>query len=101
MEHIHHGLRSAYRQFPDNEDIKLEKILTVGNDEDQDEGRSSGEPNGEETCEEQEPSRRDLFHPTLKGLPVSRLRDSVRSIAFLWTAEKRSGDSALISASIN
>ncbi|KAM0908568.1 hypothetical protein ACQ4PT_015373 [Festuca glaucescens] len=37
MEHIHHGLRSAYRQFPDAEDIKLEKILTIGNDEDQDE----------------------------------------------------------------
>ncbi|XP_073355725.1 CSC1-like protein RXW8 isoform X2 [Aegilops tauschii subsp. strangulata] len=101
MEHIHHRLRSAYRQFPGNEDIKLEKIVTVGNDEDQDEGPSSGEPNGEETCEEQEPSRRDLSHPTLKGLPVSRLWDSVRSIAFLWTAEKRSGDSALISASIN
>ncbi|KAF7056462.1 hypothetical protein CFC21_063864 [Triticum aestivum] len=55
MEHIHHGLRSAYRQFPDNEDIKLEQILTVGNDEDQDEGCSSGERNGEETCKEQEP----------------------------------------------
>ncbi|KAM3253536.1 hypothetical protein ACQJBY_047553 [Aegilops geniculata] len=95
MEHIHHGLRSAYRQFPDNEDIKLEKILTVGNDEDQDEGCSSGERNGEETCKEQEP-RRDLCHPTLKGLPVSHLRDSVRSIAFLWTAKKRPGNSALI-----
>ncbi|VAI12227.1 unnamed protein product [Triticum turgidum subsp. durum] len=95
MEHIHHGLRSAYRQFPDNEDIKLEQILTVGNDEDQDEGCSSGERNGEETCKEQEP-RRDLCHSTLKGLPVSRLRDSVRSIALLWTAEKRSGDRALI-----
>ncbi|XP_037439017.1 CSC1-like protein RXW8 isoform X1 [Triticum dicoccoides] len=94
MEHIHHGLRSAYRQFPD-EDIKLEKILTVRNDEDQDEGRSSSEPNGEQTCKEQEPGR-DLCHPTLEGLPVSRLRDSVRSIAFLWTAKKRSGDSALM-----
>ena len=51
MEHIHHGLRSAYRQFPDTEYIKLE---TLGDDEDQDKGRSSGEPNGEETCEEQE-----------------------------------------------
>ncbi|XP_047047802.1 CSC1-like protein At1g10090 isoform X2 [Lolium rigidum] len=50
MEHIHHGLRSAYRQFPGTEDIKLEKILTVWNDEDQDEGHSSSEPSEEETC---------------------------------------------------
>ncbi|CAM0954283.1 unnamed protein product [Alopecurus aequalis] len=82
MEHIHHGLRSAYRQFPDTEYINLEKILTVGNDEDQEKGRTSGEPNGEEICEEQEPIR-DLSHPTLKGLPISRLQDSVRSIALL------------------
>ena len=57
MEHIHHGLRSAYRQFPDTEYIKLE---TVGDDEDQDKGRSSGEPNGEETCEEQEPNAKRI-----------------------------------------
>lgn len=93
MEHIHHGLRSAYRQFSDTEDIKLEKILTVMNNEDQGEGRSSSEPNTEDTCEEQEP-RRDLSHPTLKGLPVDRLQNSVRSIAALWTAEKRPDDSA-------
>ncbi|KAK1625819.1 hypothetical protein QYE76_000416 [Lolium multiflorum] len=67
MEHIHHGLRSAYRQFPGTEDIKLEKILTVGNDEDQDEGHSSSEPTEEETCQDKEP-RRDLSHPTLKRL---------------------------------
>ncbi|XP_044949686.1 CSC1-like protein RXW8 isoform X4 [Hordeum vulgare subsp. vulgare] len=94
MEHIHHGLRSAYRQFPDTEDIKMEKILTVGNDEDQDEGRSSSEPKGEETCEEQEPTR-DLSHPTLKGLPVSRLQNSVRSITVICTTEKRSDNTAL------
>jgi hypothetical protein len=68
MEHIYHGLHSAYRQFPDTQDIKLEKILTVGDDGDQGGGHSSGKPNGEETFEEQDP-RRDLSHPTLKELP--------------------------------
>jgi hypothetical protein len=82
MEHIHHGLRSAYRQFPDTQDIKLEKILTVWDNEDQGKGHSSGKPNGEETIEEQDP-RGYLSHPKLKGLPVSPLQNSVRSLAFL------------------
>jgi hypothetical protein len=86
MEHIHHRLHTSYCQFPDTEDIQLEKIHIAGNDED--ENCSSGESNSKETCEEQQP-RRDLSHPTLKGLPVSRLQNAVRSITFLIRLQKR------------
>ncbi|KQJ85654.1 CSC1-like protein RXW8 [Brachypodium distachyon] len=86
MEHIHHRLHSAYCQFPDTEDIQLEKITTVGNDEDR--GCGSAESAGKETGEEQQP-RRDLSHPTLKGLPISRLQTAVRSITFLIRLQKR------------
>jgi hypothetical protein len=86
MEHIHHRLHTAYCQFPDTEDIQLEKIHIAGNSEA--ENCSSGESNGKETCEEQQP-RRDLPQPTLKELPVSRLQNAVRSITFLIRLQKR------------
>ncbi|KAL6846883.1 hypothetical protein ACP4OV_022736 [Aristida adscensionis] len=84
MDEIHHYLHSAYCQFSDSEDVPLKKIRIIGKDEDQ--GSSSGESSGKETCEN---PTRDLSHPTLKGLPVSRLRNAVRSITFLIRLQKR------------
>ncbi|KAL5225936.1 hypothetical protein ABZP36_012575 [Zizania latifolia] len=84
MDEIHHGLHSAYCQFPDTEDIPLEKIQTIGKDEDH--GSSSSKSDGKETCEE---PKGDLSHPTLNGLPVSRLRHAVKSITFLVRLQKR------------
>ncbi|CAM0147183.1 unnamed protein product [Urochloa decumbens] len=84
IDEIHHQLHSAYCQFPDTEDVPLEKIKIIGGDEEQ--GSSSGESTGKETCED---TKRDLSHPTLKGLPVSRLRHAVRSITFLIRLQKR------------
>lgn len=106
MEHIHHRLHTAYCQFPDPEDIQLEEIRTVGNDEDgggcssggsngkgsPGEFNSKGCPdgsNGKETPQEQQQPRRDLSHPTLKGLPVSRLQNAVRCVTFLIRLQKR------------
>lgn len=73
-----------YCQFSDTEDVPLEKIRTVGGAEET--GSSSGASNGKETCEN---PRRDLSHPTLKGLPISRLQHAVRSITFLIRLQKR------------
>ncbi|XP_052139517.1 CSC1-like protein RXW8 [Oryza glaberrima] len=84
MDEIHHRLHSAYCQFYDTEDIPLEKIQTVGSDEEQ--GSSSDKSNGKETFEE---PRAELSHPTLNGLPVSRLRHAVKSITFLVRLQKR------------
>uniref|UniRef100_A0A0E0BVM0 CSC1/OSCA1-like 7TM region domain-containing protein n=1 Tax=Oryza glumipatula TaxID=40148 RepID=A0A0E0BVM0_9ORYZ len=84
MDEIHHRLHSAYCQFHDTEDIPLEKIQTVGSDEEQ--GCSSDKSNGKETFEE---PRAELSHPTLNGLPVSRLRHAVKSITFLVRLQKR------------
>uniref|UniRef100_A0ACD5X2T4 Uncharacterized protein n=1 Tax=Avena sativa TaxID=4498 RepID=A0ACD5X2T4_AVESA len=87
MEHIHDRLHTAYCQFPETEDIiELEKIKIDGNGEE--ESCSSGESKGKENPQEQEP-RRELSHPTLKGLPVSRLQNAVRSITFLIRLHKR------------
>ncbi|KAM0927644.1 hypothetical protein ACQ4PT_002724 [Festuca glaucescens] len=88
MEHIHHQLHTAYCQFPDTKEMQLEKIRIAGNDKDDEERCSSGESNGKETCEERQP-RRDLSHPTLKGLPVNRLQNAIRSITFLIRLQKR------------
>ncbi|XP_006664233.1 CSC1-like protein RXW8 [Oryza brachyantha] len=85
MDEIHRRLHSAYCQFHDSEDVSLEKIQIVGRDEDQ--GCSSGKSNGKETCEEE--PKVELSHPTLNGLPVSRLRHAVRSITFLVRLQKR------------
>lgn len=84
MDEIHHRLHSAYCQFPDTEEVPLEKIKIIGGDEEQ--GSSSGESTGKDTCED---PKMDLSHPTLKGLPVSRLRHAVRSITFLIRLQKR------------
>uniref|UniRef100_A0A0E0GIB6 CSC1/OSCA1-like 7TM region domain-containing protein n=1 Tax=Oryza nivara TaxID=4536 RepID=A0A0E0GIB6_ORYNI len=84
MDEIHHRLHSAYCQFHDTEDIPLEKIQTVGSDEEQ--GCSSDKSNGKESFEE---PRAELSHPTLNGLPVSRLRHAVKSITFLVRLQKR------------
>ncbi|TKW29837.1 hypothetical protein SEVIR_3G421100v4 [Setaria viridis] len=84
IDEIHHRLHSAYCQFPDTEDVPLEKIKIIGGDEEQ--GCSSGESTGKDTCVD---PKMDLSHPTLKGLPVSRLRHAVRSITFLIRLQKR------------
>uniref|UniRef100_A0A0D9Y1R8 CSC1/OSCA1-like 7TM region domain-containing protein n=1 Tax=Leersia perrieri TaxID=77586 RepID=A0A0D9Y1R8_9ORYZ len=84
MDEIHHRLHSAYCQFHDSEDIPLEKIQIVGRGGDQ--GSSSGKSNGKETSEE---SGVELSHPTLNGLPISRLRHAVKSITFLVRLQKR------------
>ncbi|CAD6269463.1 unnamed protein product [Miscanthus lutarioriparius] len=84
IDEIHHGLHSAYCQFPDTVDVPLEKIEIVGGDEEQ--GSTSGESSGKETCED---PKKDLSHPTLKGLPVNRLRHAVRSVTFLIRLQKR------------
>ncbi|KAM0882117.1 hypothetical protein ACQ4PT_032564 [Festuca glaucescens] len=88
MEHIHHQLHTAYCQFPDTEEMQLEKIRIAGNDKDDEEPWSLGESNSKETCEERQP-RRDLSHPTLKGLPFNRLQNAIRSITFLIRLQKR------------
>lgn len=84
INEIHHALHSAYCQFLDAEDVPLEKIKIDGGDEEQ--GSSSGESSGKETCED---PKMDLSHPTLNGLPVNRLRHAVRSITFLIRLQKR------------
>jgi hypothetical protein len=88
MEHIHNRLHRAYCQFPDTEDIQLENIQIDRNGEQQ-ENCCSGESNGKETCEEEQEPKKELSHPTLKGLPVSRLQNAVRSITFLIRLQKR------------
>jgi hypothetical protein len=35
IDEIHHRLHSAYCQFPDTEDVPLEKIKIIGGDEEQ------------------------------------------------------------------
>jgi calcium permeable stress-gated cation channel len=84
IDEIHHRLHFAYCQFPDTEDVPLEKIGIAGAVEE--EGSSFSESNAKETCEK---PRRDLSHPTLRGLPVTRLRNAVRSITFLIRLQKR------------
>jgi hypothetical protein len=87
MEHIHGQLHTAYCQFPDTEDIQLEKIQIDGNGGEK--NCSHGESKGKETREEQQSRRDELSHPTLKGLPISRLQNAVRSITFLIRLQKR------------
>lgn len=84
MDEIHHGLHSAYCQFADTVDVPLDKIEIVGGDEEQ--GSSSGQSSVKETCED---PKKHLAHPTLKGLPVNRLRHAVRSVTFLIRLQKR------------
>uniref|UniRef100_A0ACD5W9L0 Uncharacterized protein n=1 Tax=Avena sativa TaxID=4498 RepID=A0ACD5W9L0_AVESA len=84
MDDIHQGLQCAYCQSPDTDDIPLEGIQTSSTDED----RCSS--SGESSCKEgvDQPGS-GLSHPTLKGLPVDRLRTAVRSLAFMIRLQKR------------
>ncbi|GJN35613.1 hypothetical protein PR202_gb24407 [Eleusine coracana subsp. coracana] len=86
INEIHHRLHFAYCQFPDTEDVPLEKIRIVGGVEEAGSSSGEGESNGKEACEN---PIRDLSHPTLKGLPISRMRHAVRSITFLIRLQKR------------
>ncbi|XP_006650400.1 CSC1-like protein RXW8 isoform X2 [Oryza brachyantha] len=85
MEDIHHCLHSAYCQFADTDDIPL-KGIHVDRDED---GSGSS---GESSCKDdstQPTTATDISHPTLEGLPVSRLRHAVRSLGFIVRLQKR------------
>ncbi|WVZ60085.1 hypothetical protein U9M48_010151 [Paspalum notatum var. saurae] len=84
-EDLHQRLHSAYFQFPDTDDIPLEGVQTAGIDEDR--SGTSGESSREENKADKPKS--DLSHPTLDGLPVSRLRNAVRSLGSIWRPQKR------------
>lgn len=88
MEEIHEGLHSAYCQSTDTEsvdDISVERVQAVCTT-DEDGSGSSGEPSGKESVGQ---PVSDLSHPTLKGLPVDRLRRAVRSLGFMIGLQKR------------
>jgi hypothetical protein len=84
MDAIYQRFHSAYCQSSDTDDIPLEGIKTSSTDEDK------GSSSGESSCKEgaNEPGS-DLSHPTMKGLPVDRLRTAVRSLAFMIRIQKR------------
>ncbi|KAF7051991.1 hypothetical protein CFC21_060160 [Triticum aestivum] len=88
MDEIHEGLHAAYCQSTDTEsadDISLERVQAVSTT-DEDGSGSSGEPRGKESVGQ---PVSDLSHPTLKGLPVERLRRAVRSLGFMIRLQKR------------
>ncbi|KAL6894492.1 hypothetical protein ACP4OV_008590 [Aristida adscensionis] len=87
MEELHHRLHSAYFQFHDTDDIPLEGIHTVGRDEDG--SGTSGESSCKESADQPRRESSDLSHPTLKGLPLSRIRNAVRSLSFIIRLQKR------------
>ena len=80
-EDLHHRLHKAYFQFSDTEDIPLEGVHSVGRDEDG--SGTSGESSRKERAND------DLSHPTLDGLPVSRLRNAVRSLGSVLRPQRR------------
>ncbi|XP_062212040.1 CSC1-like protein RXW8 isoform X2 [Phragmites australis] len=84
MEDLHQRLHSAYFQSPDTDDIPLEGVHTVGRNADG--SGTSGESSSKESADE---ARSDLSHPTLDGLPVSQLRNAVRSLTFIMRLQKR------------
>jgi hypothetical protein len=84
MDAIHQRLHHAYCQSSDNDEIPLEGIQTSSTDEDR--GCSSGESSYKEGANQ---PGSDFSHPTLKGLPVDRLRTAVRSLAFMIRLQKR------------
>nr|BAK00993.1 predicted protein [Hordeum vulgare subsp. vulgare] len=100
MEEIHEGLHSAYCQSTDTEsadDISLERVPAISTTDEEGSG-SSGEPSSKEgagqpgaTIRTAQPpdSQPELSHPTLKGLPVDRLRRVVRSLGFMIGLQKR------------
>ncbi|KAK1645313.1 hypothetical protein QYE76_063118 [Lolium multiflorum] len=84
MDAIYQRFHSAYCQSSDTDDIPLEGIKTSSTDEDK------GSSSGESSCKEgaNQPGS-DLSHPTMKGLPVDRLRTAVRSLAFMIRIQRR------------
>ena len=80
-EDLHRRLHNAYFQFSDTDDIPLEGAHSVGRDEDG--SGTSGESSCKETTDD------DLSHPTLDGLPVSRLRNAVRSLGSVLRPQRR------------
>ena len=80
-EDLHRRLHNAYFQFSDTDDIPLEGAHSVGRDEDG--TGTSGESSRKETTDD------DLSHPTLDGLPVSRLRNAVRSLGSVLRPQRR------------
>ena len=80
-EDLHRRLHNAYFQFSDTDDIPLEGAHSVGGDEDG--TGTSGESSRKETTDD------DLSHPTLDGLPVSRLRNAVRSLGSVLRPQRR------------
>ncbi|OEL31572.1 CSC1-like protein RXW8 [Dichanthelium oligosanthes] len=84
-EDLHERLHSAYFQFADTDDIPLEGVHTAGRDED--ESGTSGESSHKESADDD--TKDDLSHPTLDGLPVSRLRNVVRSLSTILRPKKR------------
>ena len=72
------GLHNAYFQFSETDDIPLEGAHSVGRDED-----GTGTSSRKETTDD------DLSHPTLDGLPVSRLRNAVRSLGSVLRPQRR------------
>lgn len=84
-EDLHQRLHSAYFQFPDTDDIPLEGVHTAGSGEDGS-GTSGESSQGESATDE---TKSDLSHPTLDGLPVSQLRNVVRSLGSIWRPQKR------------
>ncbi|KAL5219695.1 hypothetical protein ABZP36_020379 [Zizania latifolia] len=84
MDAIHQRFHSAYCQFVDTDDIPLEGVHVGSRNED---GSGSS---GESSCKEgTDDSKGDLSHPTLDGLPISRLRHVVRSLGFIIRLQKR------------
>ncbi|KAG8062068.1 hypothetical protein GUJ93_ZPchr0003g18322 [Zizania palustris] len=84
MDAIHQRFHSAYCQFVDTDDIPLEGVRVGSRNEDG--SGSSGESSGKEGTND---SKGDLSHPTLDGLPISRLRHAVRSLGFIIRLQKR------------
>jgi len=85
-EDLHERLHSAYFQFPDTDEVPLERVrVSVGRDEDG--SGSSGESSRKESAEDEHKS--GLSHPTLDGLPVSRLRNAVRSLGSVLRPQRR------------
>ena len=80
-EDLHRRLHNAYFQFSDTDDIPLEGVHSVGRDEDG--SGTSSESSRKETADD------DLSHPTLDGLPVSRLRNAVRSLGSFLRPQRR------------
>lgn len=88
MDEIHERIHSAYCQSTDTEsadDISLERVQAISTT-DEDGSGSSGEPSGKESVGQ---PVSDLSHPTLKGLPVDRLRRVVRSLGFMIGLQKK------------